>query len=193
MATDEETWDDVEPTLLLSQRLGAFAFAYSPVMPFGRGKRNYRLWNRDQRAVFETDQRLKFQYKEFIHVLAEDSIVDLELPGGCGAGHRSYAMDPSGRIRPCVTFDEGMAIYGSVETHSLAELFQNELVDAFANVIPPHQEICGSCQYRLFCQGCALRALVGAQWLGEEQCAWLHDPANRHWTEMVKKYSVSPA
>lgn len=191
MSVDQNNWKDVEETLLLSRQLGASTFTYSPILPFGRGKDNFGLWDKDPEEVLQTEQRLSEKYKGFIHFLPEDSILEIHQPGGCGAGHRVYAMDPTGLVRPCVTFDEDQAIFGSLATQSPFEVFGGKLSKAFALIAPPNMELCGSCKWNLFCQHCSLRGLMASYWVGQDKCSWLNQPNIRQWSNLVRDHSLS--
>jgi len=190
MSVDQHNWNHVEETLLLSRQLGASTFTYSPILPFGRGKNNFGLWDRDPEKVLQTERRLSERYKGFLHFLPEDAILEIHQPGGCGAGHRVYAMDPTGLVRPCVTFDADQAIFGSLATQSPSEVFGGELSKAFAMIEPPRMEFCGSCKWALFCQHCSLRGLIASHWVGEEKCWWLNQPSIRRWSDLVQDHTL---
>lgn len=190
MVVDESNWADLESTLLLAKSLGATKFAYTPILPLGRGKQLYHTWSLDGKMVQSRERELYEKYKDFLHVMHEESVLDLQGPGGCGAGYRTYVMDPAGRIRPCVTFDDRTAVYGSLRTQSPRELFRSEIAAAFAQVVPPQPNVCGQCEHRVFCQGCPLRGLIAAEWLGDGRCAWLQEPSSAHWHRLVLQHSA---
>jgi radical SAM protein with 4Fe4S-binding SPASM domain len=193
MSVDQDNWQDVEATLLLARSLGADLFTYSPILPFGRAQKGFEFWSLDARQVQEVDQELSEKYKGFLHFLPEDTILEITQPGGCGAGHRVYAMDPGGLVRPCVTFDEGQAIFGSLATETAAEVFGGAFPAAFAALEPPHPGVCGSCERLLFCRNCSLRGLMASAWVGEETCSWLEQPQVRTWRKLVSEHSQNGA
>jgi MoaA/NifB/PqqE/SkfB family radical SAM enzyme len=80
---------DVEPTVVLAQELGAAMFAYTPLLPMGRGAQHFKRWNHDAAAIHKQEQELRAKYPRFLQVLREESVLDLKLPGGCGAGYRT--------------------------------------------------------------------------------------------------------
>lgn len=189
MSVDPQNWKDVESTLRWARQLGASMFTYSPILPFGRAKQGFEMWSYDAKEVLQIDQRLLKKYKNFLHFLPEDTTLEIHQPGGCGAGHRVYTMDPRGWIRPCVTFDDNQAIFGSLARQAPHEVFGSELSASFATIRPPHPEICGSCQWALFCKLCSLRGLMASQWIGEENCTWLHQPEARKWRNLVRDHT----
>jgi antilisterial bacteriocin subtilosin biosynthesis protein AlbA len=192
MVVDEETWTHLEPTLLLARKLGASMFSYTPLLPMGRGIEHFRPWDRDARAIRAQEEELREKYGSFLHDLGQRSLADLKMPGGCGAGYRTYAMDPQGRIRPCVTFDQNSAIFGSLREKSPEEVFGSSLGDAFAAVTPPQPDVCGRCEHRAFCQNCLMRGLDASRWIPEGECAWLRESTVAAWHESVLQHSMFP-
>lgn len=190
MSVDQDNWKDVELTLLLARQLGASMFTYSPILPFGRAKDKFDLWDQNPEEVLQTEQRLSEKYKGFLHFLPEDKILEINQPGGCGAGHRVYAMAPAGLVRPCVTFDEDQAVFGSLITQSPAEVFGGKLSKAFSMIKPPHMDLCDSCKWTIFCQHCSLRGLMASHWVGEENCRWLNQPNIRQWSKLVRDHAL---
>lgn len=189
MSVDQHNWKDIESTLLLARQLGASMFTYSPILPFGRAEHNFGFWSYEAEEVLQTEKQLAEKYKGFLHFLPEDTTLEIHQPGGCGAGHRVYAMDPRGLVRPCVTFDENQAIFGSLAKQSPADVFSRKLSSAFAMIEPPHPDVCGSCKWALFCQHCSLRGLMASQWVGEEKCMWLNQPKVRQWSNLVRDHT----
>jgi radical SAM protein with 4Fe4S-binding SPASM domain len=195
MVVDETNWDDVERTLLLAKSLGATVFAYSPLLPLGRGKDKSCLWqNHDAYSVSQQEQKLRTKYAGFMQVLSDESVFNLHEPGGCGAGYRTYTMDPMGYIRPCVTFDANVAVFGSLRTQTPEEVFGNPLANAFATLTPPQLDVCSKCDYHAFCQNCQLRALVAtSEWIPEAECTWLQQPLPNKWLQLVRQSTMKTA
>lgn len=188
MTFDEDTWDYIEPTLLLSKKLGASMFAYSPVLPVGRAKMGFKYWAYDAMKVQETEKVLREKYKDYIHLLSDDIMAKLDNPGSCGAGYRCFCMDPTGKIRPCVTFNEGSAILGSLIESSPEEVFANPLAKYFANIKAPNEEICQSCEWSFFCINCNLRGLMMSE--SVDNCKWINQPDIKKWKDLIYKYSL---
>lgn len=191
MSVDQYNWKYIESTLVLARRLGATMFTYSPILPFGRAKHSFGFWAYDAEEVLQTEKQLAEKYKGFLQFLPEDTILEIHQPGGCGGGHRVYAMDPRGLIRPCVTFDENQAIFGSLAEQDPADVFGRELSAAFAMIEPPHPDVCRTCKFVLFCQHCSLRGLMASQWVGKEKCTWLNQPKVRQWSNLVRDHSLA--
>jgi antilisterial bacteriocin subtilosin biosynthesis protein AlbA len=194
MVVDGENWHDVEQTLLFARGLGATMFTYTPLLPIGRGQSHFNPWEPwagyDPLILHEEERALRERYSGFLQVLPEESVFDLEQPGGCGAGFRTYAMDPIGRVRPCVTFSPDTAVFGSLRSDSPAEVFGGPLAYAFATITPPQPDVCGSCPFRMYCQGCSLRGEMASGWLSAGECAWLRQPAPRDWFALVRQHMV---
>lgn len=171
MCVDEESFTDIEDTLLLARELGAVAFSYTPVLPLGRGKDWAPPgWNLDGKQVMQAEGELIDRYKGFLTVLPKEAISDLESKEGCGAGYRTYTMDPWGRIRPCATFESDELVIGSLMEQSVEEVFSHPVTNAFAELPVPNREICGDCRLALFCRYCGLRGFRGSQMVLD--CKW---------------------
>ena len=179
IAVDANNWMDVEPTLLLAKQLGASAFTYSAILPFGRAADRFGLWDLDSNVVAEKEQYLFNTYQDFLHILDESQQQRLKQPGSCGAGHRIYAMDPAGNVRPCVTFDSQLGVIGNLATQTPEAVFSHETASLFAEIVAPNEEVCGSCKFSYFCRNCVLRGLTASRSMAPNECNWLKQPPVR--------------
>lgn len=176
MCVDDESFDDLENTLLLARNLGAFAFNYTPVLPMGRGKPwAPGGWNLDGRTARLVEESIARRYKGFLAVLPEEAVCEIEGEDGCGAGYRTFTMDPFGRVRPCATFGADDLIFGDLTAQTAEEVFSHPAIPAMADLRTPSPAICGACKYSNFCRYCSLRALQASQW--EPACTWIRQPA----------------
>lgn len=171
MSVDEHSFEDIEPTLLLARRLGASAFSYAPVLPLGRG-RDWAApgWRLDGREVMRSEQALAEKYAGFLSVLSNDQKCELESGEPCGAGYRTFTMDPWGRIRPCAMYDPELIVLGDLRTDSVEDVFANPATRAMAHFPPPNPTVCAGCRLELFCRYCGLRGLQGSRLVAD--CAW---------------------
>jgi radical SAM protein with 4Fe4S-binding SPASM domain len=189
MAVDEDNWDDLESTLILSKKLGAMAFTYSSIVPFGRGKHQndgFQFWKRDSRVIYEFEKMIHKKYSGFLHKLDSSQLERLSKRGGCGAGHRSYAMDPNGNIRLCVTYNAHDAIIGNLVDQSLEDVFSNKLCELSAEIMAPSIDICAPCQYTIFCSACALRGSYALGLVGKENCKWAQIDEVDQWLNLIQ-------
>jgi radical SAM protein with 4Fe4S-binding SPASM domain len=195
MSVDEDNYDDVENTLLLARRLGAFAFSYQPVMPIGRGKEWAPLqWSLDVHQVILSETRLREQYADFLSIMPKEKVSDLERGKNCGAGHRVYTMDPWGNIRPCATFGTEQLVIGNLREQSVEEVFSNPLTRLLADFLPPRPETCGGCRMELYCRYCGLRGMMGHD--AVDDCRWARDPVVQEILTLslgTKSESVAPS
>lgn len=176
MVVDERNFDDIENTLLLARNLGAKAFSYSPLLPLGRGKDVFSTkWKRDGMEVLKREQYLAERYKGFLGVLSEDAVCEVEGEEGCGAGYRTFAMDPWGNIRPCATFGADEIVFGNLRTQSFEEVFGQAAIFAMKQLRAPSPEFCSGCSHADFCHYCVLRGLHASE--GVPDCAWRKQPA----------------
>jgi len=176
MVVDERNFDDLENTLLLARALGARAFSYSPLLPLGRGKDLFsRKWKMDGMEVFKKEKYLAERYKGFLGVLSEETVCEVEGEDGCGAGYRTFAMDPWGNVRPCATFGAEECVFGNLRTQSLEEVFGQPAIFAMKQVRAPSPEFCSGCSHADFCRYCVLRGLHASEDVPE--CVWRKQPA----------------
>jgi radical SAM protein with 4Fe4S-binding SPASM domain len=176
MVVDERNFDDIEPTLLLAKSLGAKVFSYSPLLPLGRGKNIFNTyWTKNGLEVLKKEKDLAERYKGFLGVLSEEAVCEVEGDEGCGAGYRTFAMDPWGNIRPCATFGADELVFGNLRTQSLEEVFGHPGVFALRNLRAPSPEFCSGCSHAGFCRYCLLRGLHASE--GVPDCAWRKQPA----------------
>jgi radical SAM protein with 4Fe4S-binding SPASM domain len=175
MTVDEGNFSLIEKTLLLARELGSLAFSYSPVLPFGRGVEwAGRGWRLDGKAVLQAELDLAARYKGFLTAFSEDTISGIKQEG-CGAGYRTFAVDPLGNVRPCVTFGTRQAVIGNLLTQSPITVFRHPITFIMADLPVPSQEVCGDCRYLSFCMYCGLRGFYGSGL--NPECTWLKLPA----------------
>ncbi len=171
MAVDERNFADLEKTLLLARSLGARLFSYSPILPFGRGKDIYSTkWSLRGEDVLAREAEIAERYRGFLTVLPKDTVCEIEGEDGCGAGYRTFGMDPWGNIRPCVTFGPRELIFGNLLKQAMEEVFSHRAVFAMTKLRTPSPVFCGSCPQLGFCRYCCLRGLHASQ--SEPNCAW---------------------
>jgi antilisterial bacteriocin subtilosin biosynthesis protein AlbA len=176
MVVDERNFDDLENTLLLAKSLGALAFSYSPLLPLGRGKDVFNTnWKMKGADVFRKESYLAERYKGFLGVLSEDAVCEVEGEEGCGAGYRTFAMDPWGNIRPCATFGADELVFGNLRTQTLDEVFGQPAVFAMKQLRAPSPEFCFGCPHADFCRYCFLRGLHASEDVPD--CLWRKQPA----------------
>jgi radical SAM protein with 4Fe4S-binding SPASM domain len=175
MVVDERNFDDLENTLLLARSLGARAFSYSPLLPLGRGRELFNtVWNRSGDEVFAREADLAQRYKGFLGVLSEESVCEVEGEEGCGAGYRTFGMDPWGNVRPCATFGAQELVFGNLLTQSMEEVFGHPAVFAMNRLRTPSPAFCVDCRHFGFCRYCSLRGLHASG--SEPDCAWRSQP-----------------
>lgn len=180
MVIDKENWTYIEPTILLAKSLGASTFGYSPILPFGRGKDNFEFWDAFVNEFLKSTEDIVTKYKDFLNLKTTSDIKELQRPGGCGAGHRVFAIDPKGNVRPCTTFDDKTAIFGNIYKDELKVIFGKDTSDWFSRAIAPGSKYCNGCIYELFCRYCILRGLTASKWIEPDKFNWLNQPENQN-------------
>jgi len=171
MVVDDNNFSEIENTLLLAKKLGAIAFSYSPVLPFGRAKEGYsNKWRMDAKEVERIEKRLFETYGGFLTELSEENINDVAGEYGCGAGYRSFTMDPWGNIRPCTTYGTKELVFGNLLTQSPEQVFSHPAIFAMSDLKTPSTMFCSECNQSYFCRYCSLRGLHRSQ--NESNCNW---------------------
>ncbi len=100
--------------------------------------------------------------------------------GGCGAARCYCAIQPTGKVTPCVYI--ASEIIGDLRRQSLQEVWNNELFRLLSDR-DDRGDHCGVCDLRTYCGGCRARALAytGDITAGDPGCVY-----NRHeWEEIV--------
>ena len=176
MVVDERNFYDIENTLLLAKSLGARAFSYSPLLPLGRGKEMFRTtWKIPAAEVDAREAEITERYRGFLGVMSDNEKCEVEGEDGCGAGYRTFAMDPWGNVRPCPTFGAQELVFGNVLKQSLEEVFSHPAVFAMHRLRSPSPEFCSGCSHSQFCRYCSLRGLHASE--DEPACRWRQQPA----------------
>jgi radical SAM protein with 4Fe4S-binding SPASM domain len=176
MAVDERNFADIEATLLLAKSLGARVFSYSPILPLGRGKDVYSTkWELRGEEVLAKEAYLAERYKGFLGILPEEAVCEVEGEDGCGAGYRTFGMDPCGNVRPCATYGPREMVLGNLLTQRLEEVFSHPAIFAMTNLRTPSPILCGSCPRLGFCRYCSLRGLHASE--SQPDCTWRRQPA----------------
>ena len=173
MTIDEYNWNHIEETLLYAKSLGAMKFTYSPVIPIGRAEKLKQFWtNINSIDVMNYETSIIEKYSGYIHLLDDTSMNELHKNGGCGAGSRTYVMNPQGVVRMCATYTD-YGIIGNIAKDGSREIFNNPLCTINSNLTLPNDDICSNCIHISFCRGCSLRTYMKINEIGEDKCYWL--------------------
>ncbi|HID95326.1 MAG TPA: radical SAM protein [Candidatus Latescibacteria bacterium] len=76
--------------------------------------------------------------------------------GGCGAGRAYCALQPNGKITPCVFI--GDLVVGDIRQRSFRDIWLNSEIFAVLRDRDNLKDNCHSCDFRDFCGGCRARA-----------------------------------
>lgn len=78
-----------------------------------------------------------------------------EFIGGCGAGRIYAAIQPDGKVTPCVFLP---IVVGDLRTETFQEIWNSSLVLRRLRNKELLKQPCGECQYKYVCGGCRARA-----------------------------------
>jgi len=171
MVVDDDNFSEIENTLLLAKKLGAVAFSYTPVLPFGRAKEGYsNNWRMDAKEVEKIEKRLFKTYGGFLTELSEENKSDIEGEAGCGAGYRSFTMDPWGNVRPCATYGTEELVFGNLLNQSPEQVFSHPAIFAMSDLKTPSHMFCSECDQFYFCRYCSLRGIHRSK--NVSSCNW---------------------
>lgn len=160
-------------TALLAKSLGATVCGFSPVIPQGRGSDTSMLLSIEEYQTFTNNWNdLRQELGNFIFHLSESPEAMATMPDHCGAGSRSVCITPNGDVKICQMSSAEMINLGNAFELTASEIFDTGLASQISNLIPPNQEICGSCENLGFCINCINRGLIMATQLGKGKCKW---------------------
>jgi len=175
MSVNQENMYHIEPLLEFCMRIGVKAFTYSPIMPFGNAK-SFRWEIEDLKKLAEIEKRVHKKYGKVIPIVKEHSSSSEGLyPNNCGAGWKTFVMDPRGYIRPCVVSDSRHNI-GRIDFENPRKFFEKnkEISNIYANLLLPGKGVCDNCRYINFCSMCILRAekVLNEGLIDPGDCKW---------------------
>ena len=178
MVVTPENFRELESTALLAKELGALAFSFAPILPFGRGATiRWRFTPEEVVEYRKLERKVMEKYKEMIPRFPAEVIEALSLPN-CGAGHKTVVISPTGIVRPCVIMPQDFMPLGNIFTDSLEKIFSSPIIYKLAKIRWPNKYDCGSCRYEKFCRYCIYRGIVmyrfGIQdWVAcGDKCTW---------------------
>ncbi len=171
MTVTRENLNDLEKTLLLAKELGAIAFSWSPIVPFGKGEELTDLSLFSDPEFMRVSEELVKKYPEFTATLEDAELNMVDLVGNCGLGWKSLVVDPQGRLRPCSFLDSSEFVIGNAAEEKLSDILSRDVVFALRELKSPGEKTCKNCKYAMFCKGCVVKGLKMA--LAGNECSWL--------------------
>ncbi len=179
-----ENIDEIEDFFDLAEEIGVKKIVFFNFVPVGRGEENAWLdlspEEREEalRKIYRESRRRGIeaystapQYSRIVlqesggreaaptHFYIRDPIVTAvaEYVGGCGAGRIYAAIEPDGRVTPCVFMPVAV---GSVRVKSFREIWEEAPLFQMLRDRDKLKGFCGKCPYRYICGGCRARALA---------------------------------
>lgn len=167
---------EIVETAAVAHALGARWFSYGPVLQMGRGHHVPPLEPRHGTMMLSVRPELARKFPGFVY-FGEHTALDVSSPSeNCGAGWRGVAIGPDGTVRSCVMHSPDHLNFGSLEKHSVADVFAAMPGDVIRNVPAPNFEDCAGCQHISFCAGCSARAVQATEYQRARHndfvCAW---------------------
>lgn len=143
-------------------------FAISPVVELGRGNSDellLKLYHND--LLLKILERVNHKYGNFISKIPEKYLDVIN----CGAGSRSLSITPTGNVKLCVMADENSILWGNICQDGLTKLLSKDMSSFFDNIDAPSPELCGECDYNVFCGFCLTRGIKKYSEI-KENCNW---------------------
>ncbi|MDD4921313.1 MAG: radical SAM protein [Bacteroidales bacterium] len=168
--------NSIEKTYQLAKSNGAKWFACSPILDIGRADNGMLLsWEEIQTSMKQIN-KLSEKDPETVLTASELKRLSGKLGSNCGAGSRSVALGPDGKIRPCFLVNTLIPSFKNVLESPLDEVIKQAPLSFYRNLEPPCPDLCGECKYTVFCYGCVARPLIAWDRMKQEnkdfQCSW---------------------
>ncbi len=165
---------EIDDVVAKAQDLGATWFAFTIVLPLGRG-RSIQAFSTDQLQFLKqkTDE-FRRDYPGFFFHLDDSQVESFNNPDkNCGAGWSSLTLGPTGHLRPCPMFDEPYLSLGDLTKEPLTSILEShsEHFRFLTNIKTPSIEECGDCKHAALCHGCIARP-VSINRGNFEDCKW---------------------
>lgn len=171
----EENLDQVAELYEVVRALGVEKHSFAAVAPHGRGcnttegvaaaeltrKLNARL------AKYANDPRL-------YNTPATPEHGEAEPAHNCGAGSKTFAVDPYGNVRAC-NFSRDSKKFGNLLRDDFHVIFGQQASFFFANAPSPGGRDCIGCDYYDHCRGCFVKAFMVSE-TTFPACPW-----RQHW------------
>ena len=118
----------------------------------------------------KTIEKINNKYNNIIKLVGHSDNTELVLEENkeglnCGAGWRSYTLDPYGYSRPCSVFPLDFGSFAINNKEISQRMFQLE---------KPNKKTCDGCIYENHCRGCILKGWLMSQKMGYE-CRWVKE------------------
>lgn len=188
MSVYPENFFDIEKTLLLAIKSGAKVFAWSPILPSGRGviyQKDYEALGKNYgMKLYEYETYIMKKYKKYIDVVNPRYLQRMvEGKENCGIGYRSWVIEPSGNVRPCLLMPENLINIGNIFQESIEKIVHKPVINALFKVRGGNStKECSSCMFSSYCHLCFYRTLQKA--INYPDCTWI----NKESVKEVLKY-----
>ena len=172
MSITPENMGEIENMIHLSKKLGAMAFSFSLIMPFGRGASV--KWDEVDASKMKLygmmEKKIVKKYRKYVTIMPDREMRRLLLgETNCGAGWRTGAISPKGNFRPCVTLPEGLCDLGNVFEGGM-DIFANPVMTSLCETGSPNLVSCSGCPSFSFCGLCWYRGMIGSS--TNPNCKW---------------------
>lgn len=173
--------------------IGAHAFSFSPVTPFGKGQQLAWNWNDESsfREYVDMEMGIKARYPDLVRSIKKDEMDEvIDFMKNCGVPHKNITMDPNGNLKVCnLLSDKYHAFLGNIKERSLVSIFRSQQYEFLSRIKAPGQfEECSRCRFYTYCYNCIARAL--SVFMKEKKlCHWAQESSIKEIFPLFSEYS----
>ncbi|MGO9073780.1 MAG: radical SAM protein [Terriglobales bacterium] len=169
----------LEPLTRIVTELGVKRLNFSRFIPTGRGNDSLDLSPLEWREVVATVNNLRRKSKPQLdivshlaqEVLLDETLANIEVFRGCGAGHNQACVSFDGTVFPCVLLPISI---GNIRQQPFRELWRDSHVINTLQARSTLKGQCGNCALKQSCGGC--RAVAYAKtgdYLASDSRCWI--------------------
>ena len=92
----------------------------------------------------------------------------------CGAGHRTFVLGPTGKVRPCPVLPESYLVIGDLTQQNPIDVFSAPAVTQLKDLQSPNAQTCSGCNLEYYCRYCHTRAIM-KQEDRDNLCRWISE------------------
>lgn len=171
MSVTPQNMFDVENTVKMVKEWGVKSFAFETVSGFGRGSEIdwSTVQPEDMRKYMKVANYINRKYLDMLTLVpAKMCRMMNNREINCGAGWRTFAVNPKGEKRFCVNTPTNMLSLGNFFEEEDAKT--TELISKAAKIPVPTFHQCNKCERYVYCQGCLLKGVIASN--NFDECVW---------------------
>ncbi|MDR3290752.1 MAG: SPASM domain-containing protein [Methanobrevibacter sp.] len=103
----------------------------------------------------------------------EELIPDNSVVRNCGAGSKNLTINPSLNVKLCVlsSIHNYDFSFGKINSKNVVNILSKISKKEIHKIDSPNDEICGDCEFNIFCKGCMIRGTMKYDEI-KKNCKW---------------------